>query len=827
MIFKFIFIIAILLQLSTLTYCYVEALTANLDNGLTHFMPMFAMLCGHGKFHNQYLNEQKQWVTDNDPTATCIKDKLEILEYCRKVYPKKDIRNIVESNHYYKIDNWKSVKSTRHHQNTNEKQRFVKPIRCLEGNFQSDALLVPEHCVFDHIHNASACESNTYWNRTANQSCKDKGKMLQSYAVLLPCGVGIFNGVEFVCCPLSTSSSQNEISDRPRNFIESSDFRLPSFSASENEAKTNEKLIKPNNKKLLNKKQRFNKDDQDDDRDENSSMEDDSDNQGNTANDQDIKYDENFDGKYKDEDDDKRPLPKKVSSGKKLSKISNQEDDDDEYYDDDYHDDDYKEENSIRSSTTTTTTTTTTETPLEIYYSHFDSKNEHNLFKMAEDSLKKIQLEKMKKIFKDYADFQTRLGEKKDKRSRKVSKKSSSRNQDEVELDENLKKTMEKRYEDALESLELQNNEEKQQLNAMHQQRVLTLINMKKQEATDCYTSSLNQTPLKPKKIQKCLEKLMKSLEKDRIHTLHHYKHLLQVSSKLALKEKAATLTHLENLIVIANRSISMLNKYPTLNDKIRNHIIAFWHNLRGVPFNQLISRDTEQQIMEKYEEEIAQKQQEKEHRKMLEEVKKERMNELKSTSTKKSSDDLNNKSQTTDQKSTIAVSSTATSSVDSNTEKSGTNKSSNIKYTARYTANSKMTKQLGNKQAAQLHQQINKPIVANMQHSRQHHEASFKLSEQLPEQHHLSGFKPIEQQNQHTYVTFSIAGIAIVLAIISGVVLYRNSSSSAHLSQGFVALQQQQANQQINNNEQQQVEALQINGYENPTYKYFEKNII
>jgi len=101
----------------------------------------------------------------------------------------------------------------------------------------------------------------------------------------------------------------------------------------------------------------------------------------------------------------------------------NQEDDDDEYYDDDYHDDDYKEENSIRSSTTTTTTTTTTETPLEIYYSHFDSKNEHNLFKMAEDSLKKIQLEKMKKIFKDYADFQTRLGEKKDKRSRKVSKK--------------------------------------------------------------------------------------------------------------------------------------------------------------------------------------------------------------------------------------------------------------------------------------------------------------------------------------------------------------------------------------------------------------------
>lgn len=61
-------------------------MTADLNDGLTHFQPMISMLCDkHGKFHNQYLNEQKQWISDTDPTATCIKDKLEILEYCRKV----------------------------------------------------------------------------------------------------------------------------------------------------------------------------------------------------------------------------------------------------------------------------------------------------------------------------------------------------------------------------------------------------------------------------------------------------------------------------------------------------------------------------------------------------------------------------------------------------------------------------------------------------------------------------------------------------------------------------------------------------------------------
>jgi hypothetical protein len=353
------------------------------------------------------------------------------------------------------------------------------------------------------------------------------------------------------------------------------DYKLSTFN--DFESKTNERLIKSSNKKLTNKKQRYNKmDDREEEDDDNSSMEDESDDQ-NTGNDQDIKYEDNDldGGKYDDTNENKKILPRKVSTSKKLSPKMNQDEDDDDYYDDDYKDENEKD-TKASSSTTTTTTTTTTETPLEHYYSHFDSRNEHNLFKLAEESLKKRQLEKMKKVFKDYAEFQTRLSEK-SKKSKKSGQKKAIRLNDDSELDENLRKKMEKRYEEALESLELQNNEEKQQLNAMHQQRVLTLINMKKQEATDCYTTSLNQTPLKPRKVQKCLEKLMKSLEKDRIHTLHHYKHLLQVSSKLALKEKSATLTHLENLIVIANRSISMLNKYPSLNDKIRNHIIAFW----------------------------------------------------------------------------------------------------------------------------------------------------------------------------------------------------------------------------------------------------------
>lgn len=70
-----------------------------------------------------------------------------------------------------------------------------------EGTFQSDALLVPEGCLFDHIHNASRCWPFVRWNQTGAAACQDRGMQMRSFAMLLPCGISLFSGVEFVCCP--------------------------------------------------------------------------------------------------------------------------------------------------------------------------------------------------------------------------------------------------------------------------------------------------------------------------------------------------------------------------------------------------------------------------------------------------------------------------------------------------------------------------------------------------------------------------------------------------------------------------------------------------
>ena len=73
-----------------------------------------------------------KWESDTDMKATCKKDKVEILEYCKKVYPERDITNIVESSHFVKINNWCKLGQKKCRSGT---QQWVKPYRCL-GKFR-------------------------------------------------------------------------------------------------------------------------------------------------------------------------------------------------------------------------------------------------------------------------------------------------------------------------------------------------------------------------------------------------------------------------------------------------------------------------------------------------------------------------------------------------------------------------------------------------------------------------------------------------------------------------------------------------------------------
>merc|ERR1719211_878918 len=84
-----------------------------------------------------------------------------------------------------------------------------------------------------------------------------------------------------------------------------------------------------------------------------------------------------------------------------------------------------------------------------------------------------------------------------------------------------------------------------------------------------CYTNSLNKSPPNSHRVQKCLQKLLRSMHKDRHHTIQHYKHLLETNMDQADREKEITIEHLADIDRLVNESLQMLTRYPELNTKI------------------------------------------------------------------------------------------------------------------------------------------------------------------------------------------------------------------------------------------------------------------
>ncbi|KAJ8979479.1 hypothetical protein NQ317_000355, partial [Molorchus minor] len=492
------------------------------------------------------------------------------------VYPKRDITNIVESSHYLKIGSWCRAGSTIGTQSRGKCKtaRWVKPFRCLEGPFQSDALLVPENCMFDHIHNQSNCWTFARWNSTAGMACQEKGLQLRSFAMLLPCGISLFSGVEFVCCP--------------KHF------------------KDNLKSKKPVDLTILKKEQEIfdSIDDEDDDSDE----DDDKDDLDDLGDDTELSDDPNIDD---DEDED-----------------------DDEYYDDIDWDTTPSSTTTVYKSTVSSTTTPSTTTAVRTttaptpdpYFTHFDPRNEHESYKEAQERLEETHREKVTKVMKDWSDLEERYQD---------MRQTDARGADE------FKQRMTQRFQQTVQALEEEGDAEKHQLAAMHQQRVLAHINQRKKEAMSCYTEALNDDPpnvslqvslkkntLLTHRVQKCLQKLLRSLHKDRAHAISHYRHLLANSIEAAAREQPRVLERLTDIDRTVNQSMQMLKRYPELSAKISQLMGDYIQALRSkdeTPGSFLaMTTDAEQAILDKFRLEVATKQAERERQRIQEKERKE-----------------------------------------------------------------------------------------------------------------------------------------------------------------------------------------------------------
>ncbi|XP_017109072.2 amyloid-beta-like protein isoform X5 [Drosophila bipectinata] len=869
--------------------------TAQVQAASPRWEPQIAVLCEAGQVYQpQYLSEEGRWVTDltkKTTGATCLRDKMDLLDYCKKAYPTRDITNIVESSHYQKIGGW-CRQGALNAAKCKGSHRWIKPFRCLEGPFQSDALLVPEGCLFDHIHNASRCWPFVRWNQTGAAACQERGMQMRSFAMLLPCGISVFSGVEFVCCPKHFKTDEIHVKKTD----------LPVMPPAQITSANDDLMV---NDEDESNESNYSKDGNDDDLDdEDDLMGDDEEDEmvadeaaagggsagGNAGSSGDAnsgslddinaEYDSGEEGDNYEEDGagsegesdggdtwDQSGAGAKPVANLKVSGGSSTAD-----------------KVPLKSDTPVTSTPqlsvaaaaaanagsgsgsaglppSTAQPTSDPYFTHFDPHYEHQSYKVSQKRLEESHREKVTRVMKDWSDLEEKYQD-----MRLADPKAA----------QSFKQRMTARFQTSVQALEEEGNAEKHQLAAMHQQRVLAHINQRKREAMTCYTQALTEQPPNAHHVEKCLQKLLRALHKDRAHALAHYRHLLNSGGpgglEAAASERPRTLERLIDIDRAVNQSMTMLKRYPELSAKIAqlmNDYILALRSKDDIPGSSLgMSEEAEAGILDKYRVEIERKVAEKERLRLAEKQRKEqraaereKLREEKLRMEAKKVDDML-KSQAAEQQqqqsqapSQTPASSAASiqSSSQSQQEKSLSSKEVGLDGGVVTAANlnletTKSEKELSDTEyaeatvsstkvqtvlptvdddavqravedvaAAVAHQEAEPQVQHFMTHDLGHRESSFSLRREFSHNAHAP------KEGRNVYFTLSFAGIALMAAVFVGVAVAKWRTSRSPHAQGFIEVDQNVTTHHPIVQEEKIVPNMQINGYENPTYKYFE----
>lgn len=682
---------------------------------------MVAFVCGRPAMYRT----PNGWVKDD--STDCLVEPVDILNYCRKVYPTKDVRNIVEWNKMASIGQWCGFGHNKcHHEFT------VRPFRCLIGAFQSDALLVPEHCLFDHIHESKECKSYTNWNETSSRSCKDRGMVHHSLAILQPCGIARFNGVEFVCCP-----HKDDVDDFLEQAVASS--TTPSAPATSTPA-------------------------------------------GSTT----------TPGPWVDEDSD--------------------EDYDDEEEDEDFSSEEEEEEEDDLDLDNMT--------PNDIYNKYLHNSrsqyvNEHEYFIKAKNDLQKHHHEKVTKMMKEWAEARQRV-------------------QDLKSFDpkgaEQLNKDITARFQKTYQALEQEGLAERRQLVGLHQQRVQAELNEKKRHAMEHYMKVLTDDGSDAALILKALQHYIKTEQKDRLHTINHFQHVKDSDPAEAESIRQQNLDHLDLIQARIQQAIDMLRRIPKYEKKIRSQIEDYLRTFRPLdvsitemmamaveaappsdaitlPKDVDFSREDEAEDSSEedlYTAEDSSEEEDEEEDSEEDEDYEDSEEDSDEDEDSASDDDDDDEEVATEDQPPVAMA----------TDAPQTPEEPELHKVALHKDGLKVDK-FDDEVMENEHDyvEIEAPSAQHVAHFADNGlEVKSYIQREPISENGISG----------ATLAVAIGSITVFVVIVVGIVLLRRRAQRVPVSQGFVEVDHQGA---AASPEERHVTNMQINGYENPTYRYFEMN--
>ncbi|KAJ4933364.1 hypothetical protein JOQ06_030196 [Pogonophryne albipinna] len=466
---------------------------------------------------------------------------------------------------------------------------IVVPYRCLVGEFVSDALLVPDKCKFLHQERMDQCESHLHWHTVAKESCGDRSMNLHDYGMLLPCGIDRFRGVEFVCCP---AEAEREADSAELEGEESDVW----WGGAETEYSDNS-MTRPAETEPATTEG-------DEEEDEETET---------------FERDENGDG---DDDDD-------------------EDDDEDDVIDE--RDSDERSANIAMTTTTTTTTESVEEVVravcwaraesgpchamLERWYflpekgscapflfggcggnrNNFDS--EEYCLAVCSTSLPTMAPSPPDAVDhyleapgddNEHSDFQKAKESLEAKHREKMSQ--VMREWEEAErqakkLPRADKKAVIQHFQEKVEALEREAAGERQQLVETHMARVEALLNSHRRLALENYLSSLQANPPRARQVLTLLKKYVRAEQKDRQHTLKHYEHVRTVDPKKAAQIRPQVLTHLRVIDERMNQSVGLLFKVPSVANELQSQVSVLMQRVQAELSQQVSSLQSDGRV--------------------------------------------------------------------------------------------------------------------------------------------------------------------------------------------------------------------------------------
>ncbi|XP_029429755.1 amyloid-like protein 2 isoform X2 [Rhinatrema bivittatum] len=536
---------------------YIEALAAN-----AVAEPQVAMFCGK---LNMYVNIQTgKWEPDPSGTKSCVGTKEEILQYCQEVYPELQITNVVEANQPVSVDNWckKGKKQCKGH------SHIVVPYKCLVGEFVSDVLTVPEKCRFFHKDRMDVCESYQHWHTVAKEACVAEVMILRSYGMLLPCGIDQFHGIEYVCCPQTKvkeeALSKEEEEDENEEDYDSYKSEFPTEADAEDFTAAAEE------------------DEEEEEEEE-------------VVEDRDYYYDS-----YKEEDYDEVPTEasdRTLSEKEILSDVKavcSMEAMTGPcravmprwYFDlnkkkcirfiyggcggnrNNFESEDYCMAVCKKMIPPTPTD------DVDVYFETPADDNEHARFQKAKEQLEVRHHNRMARVKKEWEEAEEQ-----------------SKNLLKAE-----RQALAQHFQAMIKSLEKEAASEKQQLVETHLARVEALLNDRRRIALENYLAALQADPPRPHRILQALKRYVRAENKDRLHTIRHYQHVLTVDPEKAAQMKSQVMTHLHVIEERMNQSLSLLYKVPYVAEEIQDEIDELLQEQR-TDMDQFISSISDSQL--------------------------------------------------------------------------------------------------------------------------------------------------------------------------------------------------------------------------------------